>query len=100
MVKMRQGVQTLHAPCKELERLITAGEINPTRSPVLRWMASNVTVIRDSNGNMKPSRENERLKIDGIVAAIMGLGRAIATDEDGERDRADALVLRAPTDDD
>jgi phage terminase large subunit-like protein len=84
MVKMRQGVQTLHAPCKELETLITAQQINPSPSPVMQWMASNVSVLRDSNGNMKPNRENEKLKIDGIVSTIMGLGRAIASDpEDG-----------------
>lgn len=87
MVKMRQGVQTLHAPCKEFEKLITAGQLNPSASPILTWMASNVSVIRDSNGNMKPNRENKRLKIDGIVATIMGLGRAIATDPEGDRSK-------------
>lgn len=99
MVVMRQGVQTLHAPCKELERLITARQINPGASPVLRWMASNVSVVRDSNGNMKPNRENSRLKIDGIVATIMALGRAIATDPDGPGE-TQPMILRAPHDDD
>jgi phage terminase large subunit-like protein len=78
MVQMRQGVGTLHAPTKFLESLILSRNLNPTASPVLAWNASNVSVYRDNNGNIKPTRENDDLKIDGIVAAIMGLGRAIA----------------------
>jgi len=78
MVQMRQGVGTMHSPTKFLESLILSHNLNPSPSPVLAWNASNVSVYRDNNGNIKPTRENVDLKIDGIVAAIMGLGRAIA----------------------
>ena len=78
MVQMRQGVGTMHSPTKFLETLIISHNLNPSPSPVLTWNASNVSVYRDNNGNIKPTRENDDLKIDGIVAAIMGLGRAIA----------------------
>lgn len=84
MVQMRQGIPTLHAPTKEFEKLVVSRQIDVSKSPILRWMASNVSVYRDNNGNMKPTRENQRLKIDGIVAGIMGLGRAMADDSDAD----------------
>ena len=37
-------------------------------------MASNVSVERDAAGNIKPSKKASSEKIDGIVAAVMGLG--------------------------
>ena len=39
-------------------------------------MASNVTVETDAAANLKPSKKKSTEKIDGIVASIMGLGRA------------------------
>jgi len=48
---------------------------------VLRWMANNVTVRQDPAGNIKPDKERSREKIDGIVAAIMAIGRASVHDE-------------------
>lgn len=41
--------------------------------PVLRWMADNVTVTSDSNGNIKPDKKKSTEKIDGIVALVMAL---------------------------
>jgi phage terminase large subunit-like protein len=41
-------------------------------------MASNCSVELDAAGNMKPSKSKSEGKIDGIVAAIMALGRASA----------------------
>ena len=46
-------------------------------NPVLRWMADNMTVEQDAAGNVKPSKKRSREKIDGMVADIMGLDRAL-----------------------
>ena len=40
-------------------------------------MASNVAVELDAAGNLKPSKKKSTERIDGIVAAIMALGRAM-----------------------
>jgi phage terminase large subunit-like protein len=40
-------------------------------------MADNVTVRTDPAGNIKPDKEKSTEKIDGIVALIMALDRAI-----------------------
>ncbi len=40
-------------------------------------MASNVAVEIDAAGNLKPSKKKSTERIDGIVAGIMALGRAL-----------------------
>ena len=40
-------------------------------------MASNVAVETDAAGNLKPSKKKSTERIDGIVAGIMALGRAL-----------------------
>jgi phage terminase large subunit-like protein len=72
-----QGYKSMNAPMKELENLITKNQINHGGNPVLAWMASNVVVSEDPAGNVKPNKQKSIEKIDGIVAAIMALDRAI-----------------------
>ena len=43
-------------------------------NPVLRWMFSNVTIQKDDNGNIRPSKKKSKEKIDGVVALAMALG--------------------------
>ena len=97
MVELRQGVKTLGEPTKELESLVTAGLFRHGRNPVLRWMASNVAVREDSNGNIKPDRKASQGKIDGVVASIMALNRAMYNDVAGpsrwESDDAELMTL-------
>jgi len=45
--------------------------------PVLRWMMDNVYIRTDPAGNIKADKEKSTEKIDGAVATIMGLDRAI-----------------------
>ena len=45
--------------------------------PVLRWNFDNVCVETDAAGNIKPSKKRSTERIDGAVATIMGLDRAI-----------------------
>ena len=76
MVQLRQGVPTLGEPTKELERLVRTETINHGDNPVLNWMAENVEVRTDTNGNIKPIRPEHNAsgkKIDGIVALIMAI---------------------------
>ena len=81
VVQFGQGFASMSAPSKELERLIEGGLLSHGSNPVLRWMAQAVTFISDGADNMKPVKPDRRRtpkRIDGIVAGIMGLGRAIA----------------------
>lgn len=77
VIPFGQGFMSMAPPTFELERLLLAGDLQHGGNPVLRWMASNVTVRSDPAGNLKPDKEKSIEKIDGIVALVMALGRAI-----------------------
>jgi phage terminase large subunit-like protein len=77
MVQFGQGFASMASPTKELLRLVLEGKLWHGGNPVLRWMADNMTVEMDAAGNVKPSKKRSREKIDGMVAMIMGLDRAL-----------------------
>jgi phage terminase large subunit-like protein len=45
-------------------------------------MAANVAVAQDPAGNLKPAKDKSTERIDGIVAAIMAIGRALVAQEE------------------
>lgn len=77
LVQFGQGFASMSPPSKELERLILEHGIRHGNHPVLDWMAENAVVRIDPAGNIKPDKEKSPEKIDGIVALVMGLDRAI-----------------------
>lgn len=77
MVQFGQGFKAMNAPTKELLKLVLEQKINHGGHPVLRWMASNVSVKSDPAGNLRPDKAKSTEKIDGQVALIMALGRLI-----------------------
>lgn len=71
--RVRQGPASLSAPLKELDRLVRVGTARAPMlrhggNPVLRWMADNLRVRMDSNGNIAPDKKSSMEKIDGISA--------------------------------
>lgn len=82
MIQFGQGFASMSAPMKELENLVLAGRIAHGNNPVANWMMGNVVAIEDPAGNKKPDKSRSREKIDGIVATIMGLDRAIRNEGD------------------
>lgn len=77
MVQFGQGFASMSAPTRELARLIAARALVHDGNPVFRWNAGNVVVESDAAGNLKPSKAKSREKIDGIVALLMALDRAM-----------------------
>ncbi|MFP4066227.1 MAG: terminase large subunit [Spirochaetaceae bacterium] len=77
VIPFGQGYASMSGPTKELIRLILAGAVRHGGNPVLRWMADNMVVRTDPAGNLKPDKDKSSEKIDGIVALIMALDRAI-----------------------
>lgn len=85
MVGFGQGYASMSAPCKELERLYMSHRLAHGGNKALRWMASNVVATKDAAENIKFDRAASTQKIDGMVASVMALGRAIAPqEEEGE----------------
>ena len=77
VVEFGQGFASMSAPMKELEKLALSRELNHGGNQVLAWMADNVMASTDPAGNIKPDKAKSREKIDGVVALIMGLDRAL-----------------------
>jgi phage terminase large subunit-like protein len=75
-----QGYASMSGPSKEFEKVVFGGTLRHPGSPVLDWMAGNVAVEQDAAGNLKPSKKVSTERIDGIVAAVMAVGKLAATD--------------------
>jgi phage terminase large subunit-like protein len=76
-VPFGQGFSSMSSPTKELMRLTLDQKIAHGSHPVLRWMMDNVYVRTDPAGNIKMDKEKSTEKIDGAVALVMALDRAI-----------------------
>lgn len=77
MVEVRPTVLNFSEPMKSLEALVLQKKLVHDGDPVMGWMASNVVAHLDAKDNIYPRKERPENKIDGIVALIMGLSRAI-----------------------
>ena len=77
MVEFRQGYKSFSPIVKELWKLVQKKELNHAGNPVLSWMIDNVTTTQDPAGNLKPDKQKSSDKIDGVVALLMALSRAV-----------------------
>lgn len=80
MVEFGQGYRSMSEPTKELERLTLAKRFRHGAHPVLRWNIDCLEVAQDPAGNVKPKKPDTRKtakRIDGAVALIMALSRAL-----------------------
>lgn len=83
VIEHGQGFLGMVVPTKEFERLIFGGLLEHGNHPILKWMAGNVVVEQDPAGNIKPNKRKSAERIDGIVAAIMAVGRLAVKSESG-----------------
>lgn len=81
MVEVPQNTGGMYPGSKKLEELVYGGQLRHGGNPVLRYCASNVALLFDSNGNFRPDKKKskENGRIDGIVATVMALSRAVST---------------------
>ena len=70
------GYLSMAAPTKAFLERVGNRTLVHDGNPVLRWMVSNLMGKQDEAGNFKPDKKHSGDKIDGVVALIMGLGRA------------------------
>lgn len=82
VVPVGQGFKDMSPPTKELMKLVLEEKIAHNGHPVLRWMMDNIYIRTDPAGNIKPDKEKSTEKIDGAVATIMALDRAIRCGND------------------
>lgn len=77
IVPFGQGFKDMSPPSKELMKLVLEGRIAHGGNAPLRWMMDNIYIRTDPAGNIKPDKEKSTERIDGAVATIMALDRAI-----------------------
>jgi phage terminase large subunit-like protein len=86
LVEFPQTFKVFTGPTKELLEAILPGlQLAHLGNPVLSWNAYNLIVLENNNGDMRPIKKKTYGKIDGMVALLMALGRAIANPEGGSQ---------------
>lgn len=77
VVPFGQGFKDMSPPTKELMKITMEKRIAHGCNPVLSWMMDNIHVRTDPAGNIKPDKAKSTEKVDGAVAMVMALDRAI-----------------------
>lgn len=80
VVELRQTVLNFSEPMKELDALIVGKRIKHQNNPLFTWMLGNVTGKIDKKDNVYPNKDRPENKIDGPVALMMALSRAMNDD--------------------
>ncbi len=93
MVPFGQGFKDMSPPTKELMRRVLDKSIRHNRNPVLRWNMDNVCIKNDPAGNIKIDKEKSTEKVDGAVALVMALDRAIKNQGESVYDSRGLLLL-------
>lgn len=83
VVPFGQGFKDMSPPTKELMKLVLEQKIAHGGNVPLRWMMDNVYVRTDPAGNIKMDKEKSTERIDGSVATVMALDRAIRNAANG-----------------
>ena len=93
-----QTVRNMSEPMKEVEAQALDGSLWHDGNPCMTWMIGNVAAKIDAKENIYPRKENDsdpQCKIDGPVALIMSMGRALVYKDDGSlQDYLDSVVNR------
>ena len=83
MIPFGQGFRDMSNPTKDLMRMVLEGTLRHSEHPVLRWNMDNVFVRTDPAGNLKIDKEKSTEKVDGAVALVMALDRALKNQNSG-----------------
>ncbi|MBV6617513.1 terminase large subunit [Acinetobacter baumannii] len=76
-VKIPKTTKSFSPAMRELEAAIAAKRFHHDGNPILTWMISNVVAKPDANDNVFPRKPNNSKKIDGAIALLMGINRAM-----------------------
>ncbi len=80
VVEFHQRPWNFALPMDEITAALTDGRFHHDGNPVTGWCMSNTVAKRTKKDMFSPTKERADQKIDGAVAAIMCVARAISTD--------------------
>lgn len=79
LVEITQRALFFTPPLIQVENLVHEGKLVHDANPVMNWMVSNLVVkVSKFNELRAPTKERPENKIDGPIAMLMALGRAMA----------------------
>ena len=83
-IEYRPTVANFSPAMKEIDALVRQRRFHHNANPVLRWNISCVEVAEDFKGNIFPrkDRNNPLMKIDGLIALLMAMGRRMSLEAD------------------
>ncbi|GCK48845.1 phage terminase large subunit [Escherichia coli] len=93
-----QNYTNMSDPMKELEAAIESGRFHHDGNPIMTWCIGNVVgkTIPGNDDVVKPVKEQAENKIDGAVALIMAVGRAMLyVKEDTLSDHIESYGIRS-----
>jgi len=93
MIEVGQTVKNFSEPMKWLEALVLQNRFHHDGDPLLTWMVSNVVCHRDAKDNIYPRKEREENKIDGVVALLMCLNRAMTEENNSMPDDYSLMIV-------
>lgn len=78
LVEIQQRALFFTQPLLQVSNLVLEGNFKFDGNPVMSWMVSNL-VVRESkfNGLRQPVKDRPENKIDGVIAMLMAMGRAM-----------------------
>lgn len=83
LVEISQRSLFFTPPLIQVENLVLEKKLKFATNPVMTWMVSNLVVkVSKFNELRSPTKERPENKIDGPMAMLMALGRALAMHED------------------
>ena len=86
VVEMAQNVRNLSEPMKEVEALTLSRRFWHDGNSAMTWMVGNVVAKVDAKEHIYPRKETAANKIDGAVALILAMGRAMQAEDTGSMD--------------
>lgn len=81
IVKHAQTLFAMNFPCRAFEELILERRLRHGDDPVFRWMVSNAAILTDGQENIKVVKDKSGDRVDGVVAAVMAIGRLLIAPE-------------------
>lgn len=85
LVEITQRAVFFTPPLIQVENLVLEKKLKFDGNPVMTWMVSNLVVkVSKFNELRSPTKERPENKIDGPMAMLMALGRALAVTESNE----------------
>lgn len=98
-VEIVQNWSNMSWVSKEFETLVLLAGFAHNKNPVLSWNCNNTVVHLGPSGNYKPDKNKSPEKIDGIIALLMGLNRAISNEDEPPPKGNDGSLLDIDWDD-